>query len=152
MSVSLLFLGSPKTREDYEFVAKFADEIGQPASSVVVQEVPDIYGEQISPRIIAALKALVDHAAGHPDRLAWIEEQVLKIKAPLHWFVGKVSPSEIMARIVSIPMRDRIPVYRALATREEGELRIKLNEMADSIERTEKAHDELLQNLKSKNP
>ena len=30
VSVSLVFLGSPKSREDCDFVAKFADEIGKP--------------------------------------------------------------------------------------------------------------------------
>lgn len=33
LSVSLVFLGDPKTREDFDFVAKFADEIGLPPKS-----------------------------------------------------------------------------------------------------------------------
>lgn len=89
LSVSLVFLGEPSSKEDFDFVAKFTDEIGSPVrNSTQVGESPAAYGDEasIESRLIRHLRELIAAANGDRGRLGWIEEQVAAhLTVPAHW-------------------------------------------------------------------
>lgn len=50
LSPSFVFLGQPRLREDYDFIAKYGDEIGEPTGDSAVHEPPASYGDPTPPR------------------------------------------------------------------------------------------------------
>lgn len=105
LSVSFVFLGKPTSAEDYEFIAKFADEIGpqetvfQSIQKVHVSMDPEVNEAaatyragraQTAEETIAKIKAFVDEliasAQNDPNRLGWILEQLRsELRMPGHW-------------------------------------------------------------------
>ncbi|QYM80265.1 helix-turn-helix domain-containing protein [Horticoccus luteus] len=80
LSVSFVFLGVPKLREDFDFIAKFADEVGKPpdASAVVAAEDRGTYGTPASLRTEARaeLERAINAAGDDITRLGWIVHQI----------------------------------------------------------------------------
>lgn len=99
----MVFLGKPKSREDYDFVAKFSDELGPWISTGELCEEQTPYGAQaetgakvsapIDPNASsqeAAIRAHIDEllaaAGSSPTRLGWVLEQLrMYLSIPHHW-------------------------------------------------------------------
>lgn len=83
LSVSLIFLGHPVSRTDYEFLAKYADEIERPAHG---QKEPMMLEESAGPlseptrdqaaQLRANIEKCIRFAGGDTNRLGWLLEQM----------------------------------------------------------------------------
>jgi transcriptional regulator with XRE-family HTH domain len=110
LSVSLVFLGKPTSREDYEFVAKYSDEIGPPPATAASAAVA---GAAIPPAPLEAearwiLDEAIRAAASRPERLGWVLEQLrAHLRPPAHW---AISPEEEAAA------RRRYEAFKAKAS------------------------------------
>ena len=88
LSVSFVFLGQPTSREDYEFVAKYADEIGSPKTEQILREESDgpVVDLGTASKIRDHIEELIEKADGDPHRLGWLLEQLRShVRAPAHW-------------------------------------------------------------------
>lgn len=116
VSVSFLFLGHPKTPEDYAFVAKYNDEIAtfdaldgsRPAILVRAADGVDPAhsgrAEDIQDRLLREFALLVDAADGDVARLGWISEQMRQhLAEPTHWGM----PERIAQRVAERMARER---------------------------------------------
>lgn len=111
LSSSLVMMGIPRLREDYDFVAKYQDEIGTPPSGMstdtagpgmVMEGPPASYlpsgagglsdsALAITEEIQKRFYAVVSAADGDPSRLGWINEQLAQhLRPPEHW--PKIKP------------------------------------------------------------
>lgn len=91
LSVSLVILGQPKTRADYDFIAKHADEIGNPKPGELAEDPAEYHATgSIESKIRSHVEEQIKQADGEPSKLGWIYEQLrAHVQAPEHWMEGK---------------------------------------------------------------
>lgn len=127
VSSSFLISGKPIFDEDYEFIAKYRDEIGSPPgeragavgenrrSYAISEPLPvhesgrshankrEISGEDPLSEIRAHMGLLLGAAGNDRDRLGWIAEQLrIHLRVPPHWrrstaSEGKTTTDELLA-------------------------------------------------------
>lgn len=107
LSVSFVFLGKPTSREDFDFVAKFADELPEHSGRQAVEPAPH-YPSQGAPR--DATDALLSEARRRfdyiiaatredPRRLGWVVEQMgIHLRKPDTWEEPE-TPEQIAKRL-----------------------------------------------------
>lgn len=102
LSVSFVFLGVPKLREDFDFVAKYADEIGRPAAEPEpVAEEAGSYGtaENLRSEFRSIVERDLAAAGDDPTRLGWLLQQaLLHLTPPPHWQTRESAPLKVLPR------------------------------------------------------
>ncbi len=110
LSVSLVFLGSPKSKEDYDFLAKYADELPPHKSEPEIGETKQApYGTADTLRAEARryFDDLLSAANDDPVRLGWLLQQMREhLRRPSDW---KVETLEERKRRLGLVSRSNPP-------------------------------------------